>query len=89
VWQLLSLLVGALVAVGLLFEGGWAIESLSHWPFIHGLFGVVIIVLSAGLPTWLVGCLHPRLSCAHLLAYFAALLSLFVLIGLLNLQVEL
>ena len=88
-WPVLSFLVGALAAVGLAYTGIETVEPLYDWPFVRGILSLVIITLSAAAPTWLVGRIHSHLSRAHLLAYFATLIALFVVIALLNIEVEL
>jgi hypothetical protein len=87
--KVLSFLVGALVAVGLVSAGLEAIQPLHGWPFTRGLLAVGVIVISAGVPAWLVGRLHPILLPVHILAYFASLLALFVVMALVNMQTEL
>ena len=88
-WQLVSLVVGAFAALGLVAAGFDTIQPLHGWPFARAILAVLIILGSAGVPTLLVQRLHPRLLPAHLLAYFATLLAIFVVFALLNMQVEL
>lgn len=77
-WPFLSFLFGAVAAVALANAGLEAVKPLHNWQFVRAILVMVIGPLSAGIPTWLVGRLHPHLSRAHLLAYFATLMSLLV-----------
>ena len=82
------MLFGAAAAIALAAAVLTAAKTLHDWPLPRSLFLIASIPLSAGIPTWLVGRVNPRLSRAHLLAYFATLMALFVVIGLLNMQFE-
>lgn len=86
--QLFTLAVGGAAAVGLLIGSFQIIGPVDRWPYFGGAIAGATILLSAALPTWIVGRLHRSLSRAHLLAYFLTLISLFVVIGLMTMELE-
>jgi len=89
VLRLASFVLCAFLAVVTSFIALRALEQLHQWPFTQATLGLIIVGLTVGIPTLLVGRFHPHLTRAHLLAYAAILLTLLVLMVLLNMNVEL
>jgi hypothetical protein len=84
----ISLVVGALATVVLALAGAKAVAPLYNWPVVRAVLGLWTIFLSLGIPVWLIRRVYPPISNAHLLAFVATMLTLFVIIALLNMEAE-